>query len=249
MNGNDFDLYNTPQGLKPVSSPIKREILNFLGSGAKTQREVMLSIARAQSTTARHLLELEAAGLVKSSVDSADSRRKLYNISGRLAATGGKPTEAFSSYFTQTVSNGLTSKAPLMERINHSLRYVTESWGLSLDAMLREVGREIGAQIAGSLNGSSELDSVINDLSIFWKNNSMGVIEKQKNDPLVLRIDGNYDCTGVPDVGKPLCALDEGIMEGVLEKTVGGDWKVREFACHGTGQDHCLFKVAPLEAG
>lgn len=242
----DFDLYNTPRGLKPVSSPIKREILNLLKSSPRTQREVMNSIGRAQSTTARHLLELEAASLVGSSVDPADSRRKIYHLTGRLAATGGEPTDAFSSYFSQTVRNGLANDVSLMERINHSLRYVTQSWGLSLDSMLREVGRDIGAQMAENLGGKAELDAVIENLAKLWEENKMGVVEKHRESPLVLRIDGNYDCTGVPDVGKPLCALDEGIMEGVLSNSVGGDWEVREFTCHGTGHDHCLFKVEPI---
>ncbi|MAH17121.1 MAG: hypothetical protein CL960_01290 [Euryarchaeota archaeon] len=245
MNGDDFDLYNTPRGLKPITSPIKRGILNLLKDSPRTQREVMASIGRAQSTTARHLLELEAASLVRSSVDPADSRRKVYHLTGRLAATGGGPTNAFSSYFTQTVRNGLANDAPLMERINHGLRYVTQSWGLSLDSMLREVGHDIGIQMAESLDSSAELDAVIESLATLWEDNKMGLIEKHQDNPLVLRIDGNYDCTGVPDVGKPLCALDEGIMEGVLSNSIGGDWKVREFACHGTGHDHCLFKVEP----
>ena len=77
----------------------------------------------------------------------------------------------------------------------------------------------------------------------FWAENDMGTLEIQKKRPLVIRIESNYDCSGVPDVGRPLCAMDEGIMEAILSKRTGKEWKVREFVCHGTGHDHCLFSV------
>jgi hypothetical protein len=108
--------------------------------------------------------------------------------------------------------------------------------------MLRETGRSIGYQVSkkmGPTNG--ELTDIVDELGIFWNKNNMGIIEIEKIRPLTLRIESNYDCTGVPDVGRPLCALDEGIMESVFNERTNKNWKVREFVCHGTGDDHCLF--------
>ena len=68
--------------------------------------------------------------------------------------------------------------------------------------MLRETGRSIGPQITGKLGRTNgNLQDIIKELGVFWKNNDMGVIKIQKKKPLVLRIESNYDCTGVPDVG------------------------------------------------
>ncbi len=231
----------------PVSSPIKRLILGLLSEGDKTQKEVMLSIKRSQSTTARHMLELEAAGLIRSNIDEYDSRRKIYRISGELVAKGGEPVNELKGHLERSTANGIKKEGNLKENINKSLRYVVESWGLSLDSMLRETGRSIGPQITGKLGRTNgNLQDIIKELSVFWKNNDMGVIKIQKKKPLVLRIESNYDCTGVPDVGRPLCALDEGIMEAVFKERTGNEWKVREFVCHGTGHDHCLFALEKI---
>jgi predicted hydrocarbon binding protein len=246
---NNFHLYSTPTGLLPVSSPIKRLILGLLSERKKTQKEVMLLIKRSQSTTARHMLELEAAGLIRSNIDENDSRRKIYRISGELVAKGGEPVNELKGHLERSTANGIKKEGNLKENINKSLRYVVESWGLSLDSMLRETGRSIGPQVTAKLGVTNgNLQNIVKELGTFWKNNDMGVIKIQKKKPLVLRIESNYDCTGVPDVGRPLCALDEGIMEAVFKERTGNDWKVREFVCHGTGHDHCLFTFEKISA-
>jgi predicted hydrocarbon binding protein len=233
----------------PVSSPIKRLILGLLSERKKTQKEVMLLIKRSQSTTARHMLELEAAGLIRSNIDENDSRRKIYRISGELVAKGGEPVNELKGHLERSTANGIKKEGNLKENINKSLRYVVESWGLSLDSMLRETGRSIGPQVTAKLGVTNgNLQNIVKELGTFWKNNDMGVIKIQKKKPLVLRIESNYDCTGVPDVGRPLCALDEGIMEAVFKERTGNDWKVREFVCHGTGHDHCLFTFEKISA-
>jgi len=239
---NNFHLYSTASGLLPVSSPIKRRILKFLSAGKKTQKEVMQLIKRSQSTTARHMLELEASNLIKSNIDESDSRRKIYSLSGELVAEGGKPLSELKGHLEKSTATGIKDNGNLKDNINKSLRFVVESWGLSLDSMLRETGRSIGYQVSkkmGPTNG--KLTDIVDELGIFWNKNNMGIIEIEKIKPLTLRIESNYDCTGVPDVGRPLCALDEGIMESVFNERTNKNWKVREFVCHGTGDDHCLF--------
>ena len=246
---NNFHLYSTTTGLLPVSSPIKRLILGLLSEGKKTQKEVMLLIKRSQSTTARHMLELEAAGLIRSNIDENDSRRKIYRISGELVAKGGEPVNELKGHLERSTANGIKKEGNLKENINKSLRYVVESWGLSLDSMLRETGRSIGPQVTAKLGATNgNLQDIVKELGAFWKKNDMGVIKIQKKKPLVLKIETNYDCTGVPDVGRPLCALDEGIMEAVFKEITGNVWKVREFVCHGTGHDHCLFTFEKISA-
>ena len=241
---NNFHLYSTSEGLTPISSPIKKQILSLLTERGRTQKEVMENIQRSQSTTARHLLELEALRMINSQVDVNDSRRKIYTLTGELVATGGKPAMQLKTHMRKVIGIGLESNGNLMENINKSLRYVIESWGLSLDEMLRETGHDIGNQISKELgNTNGEMLETLNVIAKFWAENDMGTLEIQKKRPLVIRIESNYDCSGVPDVGRPLCAMDEGIMEAILSKRTGKKWKVREFVCHGTGHDHCLFSV------
>jgi len=239
---NKFHLYSTSTGLLPISSPIKRKILKFLSKGKKTQKEVMNLVKRSQSTTARHMLELEASGLVKSYIDEKDSRRKIYSVTGELVAEGGDPVHRLKNHLKQSAANGIKKDGNLKENINKSLRFVVESWGLSLDSMLRETGRSIGEQVItklGPTNGN--IEKLIEELAFFWDKNNMGLVKIEKKKPLVLRIESNYDCTGVPDVGRPLCALDEGIMEAIFDDRTDKLWKIREYVCHGTGHDHCLF--------
>jgi len=239
---NKFHLYSTTTGLLPISSPIKRKILKFLSKGKKTQKEVMKLVKRSQSTTARHMLELEAAGLIKSYIDENDSRRKIYAVTGELVAEGGNPVNELKNHLERSTADGIEKNGNLKENINKSLRFVVESWGLSLDSMLRETGRSIGAQVIAQLGPTNgNMEQLIKELALFWKKNNMGIVQIEKKKPLVLRIESNYDCTGVPDVGRPLCALDEGIMEAVFNKKTNKRWKIREYVCHGTGHNHCLF--------
>ncbi|OUJ18378.1 putative transcriptional regulator containing HTH and 4VR domain [Methanonatronarchaeum thermophilum] len=47
----------------------------------------------------------------------------------------------------------------------------------------------------------------------------------------------------MPNVGRPLCSLDEGIIEGIINTKTQQNIKIKETECHGLGHKHCKFKI------
>jgi len=71
----------------------------------------------------------------------------------------------------------------------------------------------------------------------------MGVMSLIDNSGSAVRIDGCYHCSKMPNVGKTLCSMDEGILEGVISNKLGVNYNVQETECYGTGHGHCTFVI------
>ena len=64
---------------------------------------------------------------------------------------------------------------------------------------------------------------------------------KQKN--LILTVDEDLDCSGLPDTREVVCVYDEGFIRGILECFTGVGFSVREIDCWCTGARTCRFEA------
>ncbi|MCX9025142.1 MAG: ArsR family transcriptional regulator, partial [Candidatus Methanoperedens sp.] len=65
-------------------------------------------------------------------------------------------------------------------------------------------------------------------------------------DKLTLVVNNCHHCSKMPNVGKTLCSMDEGIIEGVFSSKLDRHCHVKETECWGTGYNHCKFVVEKI---
>ena len=58
---------------------------------------------------------------------------------------------------------------------------------------------------------------------------------------LVLTLDEDLTCSGLPDDGYEICVYDEGLIAGFLEGFTGHSYRVKETECWHTGYRTCRF--------
>jgi hypothetical protein len=55
----------------------------------------------------------------------------------------------------------------------------------------------------------------------------------------------DLDCSGVPEIGWPICQYDEGIIAGILSKFTGKKIVAKEVDCWATGERFCRIEAKP----
>jgi len=59
---------------------------------------------------------------------------------------------------------------------------------------------------------------------------------------MVLDVYGCVSCSGLPDIGKPVCYFESGVASAILEKIMYRN-KVKETKCRVLGNTKCTFVV------
>ena len=110
---------------------------------------------------------------------------------------------------------------------------------------IREIGKTVGSIIVASLVKSTDLGGCINEIAKIIELAKLGItqVTKFSNDRFMLRVGECADCGGIPDLGRPLCAFDEGLIEGTIESKVKIKVSVREDECVEEGLKYCDFEI------
>ncbi|AAB99662.1 TPA: DUF2507 domain-containing protein [Methanocaldococcus jannaschii] len=81
------------------------------------------------------------------------------------------------------------------------------------------------------------------ELSNFYKEYKLGRIEMVSENPIKIRIYDCISCSGLPDVGKPLCHFEAGFLAGYIENVFNKKCYIIETHCWGLGNKFCQFEV------
>jgi hypothetical protein len=118
------------------------------------------------------------------------------------------------------------------------------------------IGHRIGQEIAHDLHANTrkalwkEIASLWNDLGLghFRRLSDSEKDEHGLTDPgIAFQVDECFSCRGMPTVGHAICAVDEGIIQGIIEVRLDRAVRIREAECTGMGHDHCLYIVQLLD--
>jgi len=52
-----------------------------------------------------------------------------------------------------------------------------------------------------------------------------------------------FECGDLPQLGRPACAFDSGVLKAVFSRFFESDQQVTETACYAMGDDHCRFLI------
>lgn len=128
-----------------------------------------------------------------------------------------------------------------------------------LDALSKAYGAEKANEHfrdAGFLAGSEFAKNIIDlkaDFSVFIANLQKALQElkigilrmeefKADSGEVVLSVEQDLDCSGLPITNETVCSYDEGFIAGILEAYTGKKYRVREVDCWASGARTCRFR-------
>lgn len=244
----ELELYVVNGKLITLRGRTKIEIMRLIRSGVRSFEDLVKTTGLAKSTVSTHLRRLVELGLLEERRDPRDRRKKILIPKGLFLGISFKSIEAHYQRVLDSIEEFAKNPDRFALALYRALRYGLEYYGLQVDPVIRSIGRDIGRALAKTFR-SSDLEEILRELEELWREAGLGLIRIVRIEPEIeLEISDCYSCGGMPNVGKALCPLDEGIIEGILEERIGGGFRVREVECYGKGNERCLFKIR-IEGG
>lgn len=97
------------------------------------------------------------------------------------------------------------------------------------------------------LKDVKELNELVTKVTDLLKALKVGLLRVDKADvekgELLITVDECASCAGVPDIGKPICHFEGGIIAGILEEFTGKEVEAKEIKCWAMGSGTCQFEV------
>jgi len=110
----------------------------------------------------------------------------------------------------------------------------------------REAGFLAGSEYAkNTLNLKAEFNAFTAELQKSLKDLKIGILRLEvfnsETGSIVLTVDQDLDCSGLPITHENVCIYDEGFIAGILETYTGKKYEVREVDCWASGARTCRF--------
>lgn len=239
---NKTEFFYTEKGLVAVDSPVKLQILNLLREEPKSFDEIVKYTAKAKSTISVHLNNLRACELVEESSDPEDRRKKIYSLTSHYMGCSQEPLIGhYRSLLNVIAANG-NDRFRFMKTLLHALRFGFEAYGIDNAPIVRMIGIDIGKCLTPNFKSSTPED-LFNEIGGFLEFHGDCRVSVLMGSSPALQVEDDFKSRSMPVVGKPCCALREGIIEGILKGKLGKECGVLETECYGAGHMRCLFEI------
>lgn len=116
----------------------------------------------------------------------------------------------------------------------------------AVDEVFYEAGRLAGKAFFQNLIAPVEtLDEFVNKTQQLLRDKKIGIlrVETVEDEQVVLTIDEDLDCSGLPILDYETCVYDEGFVGALFEEFTGRSWRATEVDCWCTGARTCRFRV------
>jgi predicted hydrocarbon binding protein len=120
------------------------------------------------------------------------------------------------------------------------LRHVAleEIVGVGGSGIVYHAGKNIGRSL--------EFENV-DDFLDWVEKSGIGVPEVEKSGNVITaRVYECVTCSGIPNIGRPVCHFEGGLIAGFLEKILDKKLIAREVKCWGLGYEVCEFEIKEL---
>jgi len=230
----------TDRGMIALDSPVKLKILEILESGTASFDELVEKSMKAKSTISVHLHDLQEMNLIQEKTFPNDKRKKYFVLNAIYLAYSQEPLHKY--YNAQMDYISALKGDSFKEQLFYIFRYGMEANGIDPKPILKKLGNDIGTRIGTDIK-SRDCEGILEELSDYWMEHKLGEMTLLKGDQTTISISNCYHCGKMPNVGKTLCSMDEGIIESVISSTLKYNCRVREIECYGTGHNNCKFVV------
>lgn len=244
--GSHIKIFATPKGVNVVESPIKAKILSILKDGGLNASKIVALTGKSKSTISAHLKDLIDAGIVGTKPDPEDGRRKIFFIKSRYLGDLSREKEFEREMDDYIATSVVKSQDPFkfFRFVFRTIRVALMEEGINIDPVLHKAGHSVGEAFYKNLK-NPETGKLLENIQEFWKKNSLGRIEVEKLDPLVVRNYDCFECQDLPKVGRPACAFDSGMLEAIFSAHFRNHVDVEEVKCYAMGDDYCCFVINP----
>jgi len=237
---------------KLFSDRTRLKIVEMLSKKELTNSQLSRSLNLSKPTMSHHLKLLLDAGIVKISKIEHEGhgiQMKFYEVNPNILSVAVLKENKLTSQIEKEIQEAMTA------RINGSdsegniaflrlLKSTILSTGIDMDKPFYDAGYNIGANVLSKQMKGSTIKDVLNELVQMWEQLKLGTIELAGEN--LIRVKDCYQCGNMPDMGKPLCPSDAGIIAGVLDTVCGKRYSVKEIKCWGTGYEFCEFEIKEL---
>ena len=133
------------------------------------------------------------------------------------------------------------------------LDVLSKAFGLEkANEYFREAGFLAGSEFAkNSLDLKAEFNEFSAELQKTLLDLKIGILRfevfNSETGSIVLTVDQDLDCSGLPITHENVCVYDEGFIAGVLEAYTGKKYDVREVDCWASGARICRFRGKVVE--
>ncbi|MDD5615564.1 MAG: ArsR family transcriptional regulator [Candidatus Methanoperedens sp.] len=232
-------IFSTENGIVALDSPVKLKILEMLRKGAASFDDLVEQSGKAKSTISVHLDDLEEQNLILEKSSPNDKRKKYFYLNSVCFAISEMPMMTHYQKNLGTFEISAMNEDSLITHIFQTFRYGMEAYGFDPKPILKRLGRDIGTRLGPEFR-SNNTSGLLHELSEFWSSHKLGNMNIINNSPAIM-VTGCYHCSKMPNVGKTLCSMDEGILEGIFSSRLNIDYTFKETECFGTGYQHCKF--------
>ena len=103
----------------------------------------------------------------------------------------------------------------------------------------------LGVEAVGPNLRSERLCDALEKLKGVWSAAGLGTIEVVACAEDGARMAETHcaTCEGLPNVGRPVCHLERGVLTGALQAALGRAVNTRETKCWGMGDGSCEFEI------
>ncbi len=235
-------ILSTDNGVVALDSEVKLKILGLLANGTTSFDELVEKSKKAKSTISVHLHDLEELNLIQEKTFPGDKRKKYFVLNALYLAYSETPLRDQYDRQLDEIADSILQGDSLREKLFCSFRFGMEAYGIDPKPILKKMGNDLGTKIGPGFKSRNRED-FLDELASFWKNHELGDMTVIEGKIPALVVTNCHHCSRMSNVGKTLCSMDEGIMEGVFLSKLNMDYNVRETECHGTGYNHCKFVV------
>ncbi len=237
-------IFSTKSGVNIIQSPIKAQILSLLKEGGMSGSQIVSSTKRSKSTISAHLQDLEDAGIIGWVIDPEDRRRKIYYINSRLLGDV-SPENKVEDEVDQFLQEHVVESDDPLKFFRFMFRAIRVSLmddGINIDPILHNAGFKVGETFYKKLEAPG-ITEFIDNIIKFWEKNQLGRIIIKSADPIIIQAYDCFECEDLPQVGRPACAFDSGVLEAFFSRYFQEHVEVEEVKCYAQGDDYCQFMV------
>jgi predicted hydrocarbon binding protein len=113
------------------------------------------------------------------------------------------------------------------------------------DDVMFTVGREISKEVLSELVDGENVIQICDDLAEILEKLKVGILEliSHNSDRVVVHLYECMTCSGMPNIGRPICHFEGGLIGGTFEVKLRRKLEVMETKCWGTGYKFCEFEI------